>query len=55
MGSLGSYDRIQKFIEIKKNIEQNYKDEFIQSHFFGFHYSNLPIVLQYLIRINPYA
>ena len=27
----------------------------MQSHFFGFHYSNLPIVLQYLIRVSPYA
>lgn len=27
----------------------------MQSHFFGFHYSNLPIVLQYLIRMHPYA
>lgn len=24
-------------------------------HYFGFHYSNLPIVLQYLIRVNPYS
>jgi hypothetical protein len=55
MGSLGSNERIQKFIEIKNNIEEHHKEEFAQSHHFGFHYSNLPIVLQYLIRLHPYA
>jgi hypothetical protein len=55
MGSLGNTERIQKFIEIKNAIEENHKEEFVQSHFFGFHYSNLPIVLQYLIRVSPYA
>ena len=55
MGSLGSPERMQKFIDIKNNIEENHKDEFLQSHFFGFHYSNLPIVLQYLIRLRPYS
>lgn len=55
MGNLGSSQRIQKFIDIKNAIEQNHKEEFVQSHFFGFHYSNLPIVLQYLVRLNPYA
>jgi hypothetical protein len=55
MGGLGSPERIQKFIEVKNNIEEHHKEEFVQSHFFGFHYSNLPIVLQFLIRTRPYA
>lgn len=55
MGSCGTQERIDKFVEIKNVIEQNHKEEFIQPHFFGFHYSNIAIVLQYLVRVYPYA
>jgi hypothetical protein len=55
MGSLGSPERVQKFMEIKRNIEEHHREEFADSHHFGFHYSNMPIVLQYLIRMRPYA
>ena len=53
MGCLGSEERREKFRKLHDSLE-NFKTPSHQYHF-GFHYSNLPIVIQFLIRIQPFT
>lgn len=56
MGCLGTEERRERFRKIYESSEHFGPVVYQQQQFhYGTHYSNLPIVLQYLIRCNPYA
>jgi hypothetical protein len=55
MAMLGGEERVKKFQEVFENISTNHTEQFPVPHFFGFHYSNMGIILQYLVRVHPYT
>jgi hypothetical protein len=54
MGCLGNEERREKFRKVYESSE-HFGPMAQQQFHYGFHYSNLPIVLQYLIRCGPYT